>query len=96
MTFSTSTGQPFDIDPFNSYHNHTISGGQNSFVVTVVDKTGFKKNPDYIFVSDRWGTAEDHLMSHDFQFWSLLEFDDNTSPPTPQQLTWLDQCQVDV
>eukprot|EP01047_Picozoa_sp_COSAG01_P014619 COSAG01_NODE_715_length_14093_cov_64.209233_15_plen_406_part_00 len=42
--------------------------GQQTTVTAVAD------GQDFIWQGDRWQTAPDHLKSHDFQYWTKLEF----------------------
>jgi beta-xylosidase len=91
------TDTKYDIDPVidviinGTRRHHSISGGQESFVVQAMQSNSTLA---YIFVSDRWGTGA--LKSQDMQYWQPLQFDDTQIPPRIQQLEWVDQFVVDL
>ncbi len=41
-------------------------------------------NTQYMWTGDRWQSAPDHLKDHDFQYWSLLVFNDSEPQPSIQ------------
>lgn len=87
----------YDIDPVRdevingTRHHRSISGGQESFLVQVLQANGIYT---FIFVSDRWGTGK--YKSRDMQYWQPLEFDDTQIPPRIQQLQWIDQFTLNL
>ena len=49
-----------------------------------------------IWTGDRWMSAPDHMKSHDFQYWGMLDFDDSKQPPRVQPLKWQDSFTLDL
>jgi hypothetical protein len=82
------TGVPPDISRCNS----TVHAQQNCiFDVALANGTVLQ-----VWTGDRWQSAPDRLKSHDFQFWSPLQWDDSRSPPVLQHLQWTNSFQLEL
>lgn len=79
-----------DIDPYTGsfFGGKSVTKGQESFV--------FKANNEWVFVSDRWGSAHDGEKGHDLQYWGKLEFDDTRDPPVLKPLQWEDEWTLEI
>ena len=67
--------------------NTTTQGQQTT--VTVVVAEDDNDEDSFIWQGDRWQSAPDHLKSHDFQFWTKLQFGSD-GEILPMQ--WVDNC----
>jgi hypothetical protein len=66
----------------------TIIAAQQAQIATIPGKNG----PLYLWIGDRWQSAPDGIMGHDFQYWSSpLEFDGDGMI---KQLHWQDAWPV--
>ncbi|MEO9869407.1 family 43 glycosylhydrolase [Ekhidna sp.] len=67
-----------------------IIPAQQSYVMELPTKNGIQ----YIWMGDLWGSANDNIKGHDFQYWSApLQFNEDGSI---QRMQWVDEWEVEL
>ena len=65
---------------------------QQTYVLPLNTTTGWQ----YVWIGDRWGSAPDHLKSHDFTYWSLLNWTGAGASRVPQMMKFTNQFVIDL
>ena len=65
---------------------------QQTYVLPLNTTTGWQ----YVWIGDRWGSAPDHLKSHDFTYWGLLNWTGAGASRVPQRMEFTNQFVIDL
>eukprot|EP00931_Biecheleriopsis_adriatica_P096244 TRINITY_DN6989_c0_g1_i1.p1 TRINITY_DN6989_c0_g1~~TRINITY_DN6989_c0_g1_i1.p1 ORF type:complete len:506 (-),score=97.51 TRINITY_DN6989_c0_g1_i1:65-1582(-) len=80
------------LGPYEKVSNNVMPKdvkSQQNAVFVVETSSG----PEFIWSGDQWKTSPDGLKSHDFQYWSPMEFDDEDKPLQPD---WKDEFTLNL
>ena len=91
------SGMAHDIDQGGGhcdFYGDSLTDAQQNAVIQNVQADG---SVEYIWTGDRWQSAKDGIKAHDWQYWSVLEFQKNKDGiELPVQLRWQDHIQINV
>ena len=89
---------PADLNPVDNRTADRIIASQNNFVFTIPSSSSTAEEV-FVWMGDRWASADDQLFGHDLQSWHVLHFASSSStesmanstlPPYIEALTWED------
>ena len=82
-------GHYYQVAAINSYLG---APAQQTYVLPLNTTTGW----EYVWIGNHWGSAPDHLKSHDFTYWSLLNWTGAGASRVPQMMKFTDQFVIDL
>jgi len=92
ITSASSSAAAVVASPPNIGNCASFAHAQQNCIIDVNTTEGMRQ----IWTGDRWQSAPDHMKSHDFQYWGMLEWDDSVVPAKLKHLEWQDSFTVDL
>ena len=65
---------------------------QQTYVLPLNTTTGW----EYVWIGNNWGSAPDHLKSHDFTYWGLLNWTGVGAERVPQKMEFTSEFVIDL